>query len=38
MRLFSRNDDVDDVDASTGENPLAPITGSQHDTEKGSGR
>lgn len=31
MRLFSRNDDVDDVDASTEENP------SQHEIGHGSG-
>jgi hypothetical protein len=35
MRLFSRNDDVNDVDASTEKNP--PLTGSQHDIEQGSG-
>ena len=35
MRLFSRNDDVNDVDAPTEKN--LPLTGSQHDIEQGSG-
>ena len=43
MRLFSRNDHVDDVDASTENNQLEfevrglSPTGSQHDIEQGSG-
>ena len=35
MRVFFRNDDVNDVDAPTEKN--LPLTGSQHDIEQGSG-